>query len=250
MNKKLYKNILIAMMVSTLGTVAVSAADTVVPVDLAKVEAQTAAAPKKAKKVKKEKTEKPTTVKPATPQSVRPVDISPELREELAQQIAQTTAQRAEKAAAQRAKTNEVDPVITVGRVSLNQPVDLTLPKTVQMALDYNRDIKMAGYDLKSAEYAINEAKAGKMPSVSYSFNGKHASKTTMGGDHNSFGNGLSVELPIYTGGKVEGAIASAKLGKTSAQEEVLRTEQATKLAAVEGYFDLLMKEQKRDVAN
>lgn len=250
MNKKLYKNILIAMMVSTLGTVAVSAADTVVPVDLAKVEAQTAAAPKKAKKVKKEKTEKPTTVKPATPQRVRSVDISPELREELAQQIAQTTAQRAEKAAAQRAKTNEVDPVITVGRVSLNQPVDLTLPKTVQMALDYNRDIKMAGYDLKSAEYAINEAKAGKMPSVSYSFNGKHASKTTMGGDHNSFGNGLSVELPIYTGGKVEGAIASAKLGKTSAQEEVLRTEQATKLAAVEGYFDLLMKEQKRDVAN
>lgn len=249
MNKKLYRNILIAMMVSTLGTTAVSAADTVVPVDLARVEAQTASTPKKAKAVKQTKK---SNVKPAvqTAQTVRPVDITPELREELAQQIAETTAQHAEKAAAQRAKTNEVDPVITVGRVSPNQAVDLTLPKTVQMALDYNRDIKVAGYDLKSAEYAINEAKAGKMPSVSYKFDASHASKVSMGSDHNSFGNGLSVELPIYTGGKVEGAIASAKLGKTSAQEEVLRTEQATKLAAVKGYFDLLMKEQKRDVAN
>ena len=129
----------------------------------------------------------------------------------MAQQIAETTAQHAEKAAAQRAKTNEADPVITVGRVSPNQAVDLTLPKTVQMALDYNRDIKVAGYDLKSAEYAINEAKAGKMPSVSYKFDASHASKVSMGSDHNSFGNGLSVELPIYTGGKVERAIASAK---------------------------------------
>ena len=151
MNKKLYRNILIAMMVSTLGTAAVSAADTVVPVDLARVEAQTVSTPKKAKAVKQTKK---SNVKPAvqTAQTVRPVDITPELREELAQQIAETTAQHAEKAAAQRAKTNEVDPVITVGRVSPNQAVDLTLPKTVQMALDYNRDIKVAGYDLKSAE--------------------------------------------------------------------------------------------------
>ena len=248
MNKKLYRNILIAMMVSTLGTAAVSAADAVVPVDLARVEAQTASTPKKAKAVKQTKK---ADVKPAVQaaQTVRPVDITPELREELAQQIAETTAQHAEKAAAQRAKTNEIDPVITVGRVSPNQAVDLTLPKTVQMALDYNRDIKMAGYDLKSAEYAINAAKAGKMPSVSYSFDASHASKVDRGA-HNSFGNGLNVTLPIYTGGQVEGAIASAKLGKTSAQEEVLKTEQTTKLAAVKGYFDLLMKEQKRDVAN
>lgn len=248
MNKKLYRNILIAMMVSTLGTAAVSAADAVVPVvpvDLARVEAQTASTPKKAKAVKQTKK---ANVKPAvqTAQTVRPVDITPELREELAQQIAETTAQHAEKAAAQRAKTNEIDPVITVGRVSPNQAVDLTLPKTVQMALDYNRDIKMAGYDLKSAEYAINEAKAGKMPSVSYNFSASHASK----GTSKDFTNGLEASLPIYTGGKVEGAIDSAKLGKTSAQEEVLKTEQATKLAAVQGYFDLLMKEQKRDVAN
>ena len=49
----------------------------------------------------------------------------------------------AEKAADKRAKNQEVDPVIVIGRVPTNGTVDLNLPKTVQMALDYNRDIKI-----------------------------------------------------------------------------------------------------------
>lgn len=40
--------------------------------------------------------------------------------------------------------------------------------------------------------------------------------------------------IPLYTGGKVEGSIDVAKLGKVDAQEEILRVEQATKYSAVE----------------
>ena len=83
----------------------------------------------------------------------------PELREELAQKIADDAAKSAEKAADKRAKNQEIDPVIVVGRVPTNGVVDLTLPRTVQMALDYNRDIKNSKYSLRKAEYAIERLK-------------------------------------------------------------------------------------------
>ncbi len=227
MNKKLYRNIFIAMMITTWGSVAAMAED-VVPVDLAQAET---AAPAAAK----------------TAPAVRPVDITPTLREELARQIAAD----AEKSAKKRAAANEPDPVIVVGRVAPDQTVELTLPKTVRMALDYNRDIKAAHYDLKSAEYSIDEARAGKMPQVSYTFDaGRSKTSGSYGGSSigNNFGHGLNVTIPIYTGGAVEGAIAVAKLGKTTAQEEMLRVEQATKLSAVQGYFGLLAYEELQDV--
>ena len=244
MNKNLYKKIIIAMMISTMGT-AVALADnpapTVVPVDLEQAE-------KAAKHPAKGQQEK---AKPAAQakagEKVRPVDITPELREELAQQITDMSEKNVQKYAA-----NQNDPVLIIGQVKADQSVDLTLPKTVQLALDYNRDIKVAHYDLQNAEYAINEARAGKMPSVSYSFQGGRGSAATMTGTKisNSFTNGISVNIPIYTGGAVEGQIAVAKLGKTNAQEEILRVEQATKLSAVQGYFGLLAYEELRDVYN
>ena len=218
MNKNLYRKIIIAMMVTTLGGASAFAEDA------AQVSAESA--PKA----------------PVSVAKVRPVDVTPALREELARQIAAESEKKAQKRAAKK----EQDPVIVIGRVAPDQAVELTLPKTVQMALDYNRDIKVAHYDLKSAEYYIDEAKAGKMPQFNYTFDATRRENSGSSGINNrdsitnSFGHGLSVNIPLYTGGRVEGQIAVAKLGKTSAQEEILRVEQATKLSAVQGYFGLL----------
>ena len=226
MNKNLYRKIIIAMMVTTLGGASAFAEDT--------AQASAEAAPKA----------------PVSVAKVRPVDVTPALREELARQIAAESEKKAQKRAAKK----ELDPVIVIGRVAPDQAVELTLPKTVQMALDYNRDIKVAHYDLKSAEYYIDEARAGKMPQFSYTFDASRRENSGSSGMNNrdsitnSFGHGLSVNIPLYTGGRVEGQIAVAKLGKTSAQEEILRVEQATKLSAVQGYFGLLAYEELRDV--
>lgn len=226
MNKNLYRKIIIAMMVTTLGGASAFAED---------------AAQVSAESVPKA---------PVSVAKVRPVDVTPALREELARQIAAESEKKAQKRAAKK----EQDPVIVIGRVAPDQAVELTLPKTVQMALDYNRDIKVAHYDLKSAEYYIDEAKAGKMPQFNYTFDATRRENSGSSGINNrdsitnSFGHGLSVNIPLYTGGRVEGQIAVAKLGKTSAQEEILRVEQATKLSAVQGYFGLLAYEELRDV--
>lgn len=270
MNNKLYKKLVIAMMITTISAVAAaSAADTtasVRPVDLAQAESIQARAKAEQQEIKAEKAQQRKAVRAEAKakkaaDAVRPVDITPELREELAQKIADDAAKSAEKAADKRAKNQEIDPVIVIGRVPTNGTVDLNLPKTVQMALDYNRDIKNSQYALKKAEYAINQAQAGKKPTVDYNFGAQRSRATDaatysraaslMGSANsisNAFSNGISVNIPLYTGGLVEGQIDVAKLGKTNAQEEILRVEQATKYSAIEGYYGLLAYQELQGV--
>lgn len=270
MNNKLYKKLVIAMMITTISAVAAaSAADTtasVRPVDLAQADAIQPRSKAEQQEIQAEKAQQKKAAKAEAKarkaaDAVRPVDITPELREELAQKIADDAAKSAEKAADKRAKNQEVDPVIVIGRVPTNGTVDLNLPKTVQMALDYNRDIKNSQYALKKAEYAINQAQAGKKPTVDYNFGAQRSRATDaatysraaslMGGANsvsNAFSNGISVNIPLYTGGLVEGKIDVAKLGKTNAQEEILRVEQATKYSAIEGYYGLLAYQELQGV--
>lgn len=270
MNNKLYKKLVIAMMITTISAVAAaSAADTtasVRPVDLAQADAIQSRAKAEQQEIQAEKAQQKKAAKAEAnarkaADAVLPVDITPELREELAQKIADDAAKSAEKAADKRAKNQEVDPVIVIGRVPTNGTVDLNLPKTVQMALDYNRDIKNSQYALKKAEYAINQAQAGKKPTVDYNFGAQRSRATDaatysraaslMGGANsvsNAFSNGISVNIPLYTGGLVEGKIDVAKLGKTNAQEEILRVEQATKYSAIEGYYGLLAYQELQGV--
>lgn len=270
MNNKLYKKLVIAMMITTISAVAAaSAADTtasVRPVDLAQADAIQSRAKAEQQEIQAEKAQQKKAAKAEAKAkkaaaTVRPVDITPALREELAQKIADDAAKSAEKAADKRAKNQAVDPVIVIGRVPTNGTVDLNLPKTVQMALDYNRDIKNSQYALKKAEYAINQAQAGKKPTVDYNFGAQRSRATDaatysraaslMGGANsvsNAFSNGISVNIPLYTGGLVEGQIDVAKLGKTNAQEEILRVEQATKYSAIEGYYGLLAYQELQGV--
>lgn len=270
MNNKLYKKLVIAMMITTISAVAAaSAADTtasVRPVDLAQADAIQSRAKAEQQEIQAEKAQQKKAAKAEAKAkkaaaTVRPVDITPALREELAQKIADDAAKSAEKAADKRAKNQEVDPVIVIGRVPTNGTVDLNLPKTVQMALDYNRDIKNSQYALKKAEYAINQAQAGKKPTVDYNFGAQRSRATDaatysraaslMGGANsvsNAFSNSISVNIPLYTGGLVEGQIDVAKLGKTNAQEEILRVEQATKYSAIEGYYGLLAYQELQGV--
>ncbi len=270
MNNKLYKKLVIAMMITTISAVAAaSAADTtasVRPVDLAQADAIQSRSKAEQQEIQAEKAQQKKAAKAEAKarkaaDAVRPVDITPELREELAQKIADDAAKSAEKAADKRAKNQEVDPVIVIGRVPTNGTVDLNLPKTVQMALDYNRDIKNSQYALKKAEYAINQAQAGKKPTVDYNFGAQRSRATDaatysraaslMGGANsvsNAFSNGISVNIPLYTGGLVEGKIDVAELGKTNAQEEILRVEQATKYSAIEGYYGLLAYQELQGV--
>lgn len=86
----------------------------------------------------------------------------------------------------------------------------MTLPRTVQMALDYNRDIKNSKYSLRKAEYAIDEARAGRAPVVDYTFSAQRArsaaaSSNSTNAISNAFGNTLAVSIPLYTAVRSKG---------------------------------------------
>jgi TolC family type I secretion outer membrane protein len=179
-------------------------------------------------------------VKKSVAKAVQSDETSQSVYERTAKQIADK---------ASKLKLSDQVALPMVGTVSSSQAVELTLPKTVQMALDYNRDIKVAKYDLKQADWGIKEAQSGKMPSVDWAFSARHGQLSTKSIASN-YANSLSLSLPLYTGGKVEGNIAVAKLSKLTAQEEIFRVEQATKLSAVEGYFNLLAYQELKDVAD
>lgn len=136
-----------------------------------------------------------------------------------------------------------------VGTVSTDTPVDLTLEKAIQMALDYSQSIKIAQHNLEQAEFNVNYANSGKMPTLGYTFSGKRSGADSPANSvGNTFSNGLALTLPVYTGGKVEGAIGEARYARESAREGVLLAEESTKLSAVTDYYDLLYKASLSDV--
>ena len=101
MNKKISKQILVAIMLTSISAAA-GAADTTEHLDATDIVKHAAS---------------------AELSDSRKSDVSPELREKLSQQIHADMAKRAEKAA----KKKEADPVIVVGRVPRNEAVQLTL---------------------------------------------------------------------------------------------------------------------------
>ncbi|SMC38538.1 TolC family protein [Sporomusa malonica] len=127
-------------------------------------------------------------------------------------------------------------------------PVELTLDEAIVMALKSNPAIKISESDVKKADWDIKAAKAGKAPSVDLSHNAsrsKSAESKILGvtipsSIGNKFANSVDMTLPLYTGGRLEGTIEKAKLGRKSADFGVEKAQQQVKLDATNGYYSIL----------
>ena len=133
--------------------------------------------------------------------------------------------------------------------------MDIDLKGAVTTAIQNNRDITIAELKRREAEADVSAAAAKKNPSVSYSWQRNQyptqrgpVTKTTMDGDkvvttvvgtqssNHGYSQGINVSWPIWTFGKVEGAIDAARYQKNIADLDVYKTEADTKLAAVQAY--------------
>lgn len=156
-------------------------------------------------------------------------------------------------------------------------PVELTLEESIQMALKNNSAIKIADNDKQSAAWKIDEAKANKLPTLTFSNTDARASylsSTTLkpyansaltapdgttvygvravtvpGGATNKFENKFTLSIPLYTGGKVEGLVDQAKLSFKAADLTVDKTKQQIKLDATNGYYSILQTKNLLKVA-
>ncbi|MGI6092357.1 MAG: TolC family protein [Veillonellaceae bacterium] len=129
-------------------------------------------------------------------------------------------------------------------------PVELTLDESIALALKNNPAIKMADADREQADWAVSAAKAGKLPQLSYDFTASRFDPTNpLTGADEKYSNSLSLNLPLYTGGKVTGGIDKARIGLKSADLNVDKTKQQIKLDATSGYYNILQTKNLVKVA-
>lgn len=122
--------------------------------------------------------------------------------------------------------------------IAFASPVELSLTDSVALALKNNPSIKMAQSDKEKSKWGVDEAQAGKLPTVSLgsSYNLKDNNPT--GGDDLS--NSLRMNWQLYSGGRVEGQIDQAKRGVDVADLGVEKTKQQLKLDTTTAYFSIL----------
>lgn len=124
--------------------------------------------------------------------------------------------------------------------------VNLTLQDSIRLALENNRTIKQSEADRESSDWALHEARRNAGPTftwgTSLSRMSGHTSSmpahTTAHG--NTFTNEYSVSFPIYTGGKIEGAIEAAEYGLGAADLVLENTKQAIRAQAAADYYNVL----------
>lgn len=130
--------------------------------------------------------------------------------------------------------------------------LDIDLRGAVSTAIQNNRDITIADLNRKVAAAAVSEVAAKKNPSVSYNWNRTDYKAVQTGGvigsNTHTYAQNLKVTWPIWTFGKVEGAIDVARYQRNVKDLDYYKTEADTKLAAVKAYYTYLENIKLADV--
>ncbi len=119
--------------------------------------------------------------------------------------------------------------------------VELSLDDSISLALKNNPSIKMAATDKDKADWALKQAQGGKGPTISFN---NTSSRGTLGTGsetvYDFYKNNVSLTLPLYTAGKLEGLVNQAKWNVNIADLGVTKSQQQIKLDATSAYFGIL----------
>jgi len=126
--------------------------------------------------------------------------------------------------------------IILQNTISFAAPVQLSLEQSIDFALKNNPSIQIADVDKERSVWGVNEAKAGKMPTVSlssgYSYQGNSG--------QDSVNNSLRMNWQLYNGGRTDAQIDQAKLNVASADINVEKAKQQLKLDTTTAYYNVL----------
>lgn len=121
-------------------------------------------------------------------------------------------------------------------------PVTLSLDESIDMALKNNYDIKYAKSAKEKSYWAVEETKKNKKVSVDYTHTDQR-SKSLSSSEYtytNNFDNNVTLNLPIYSGDKLESQIDQAKLDLKVADLDIDVAKQQLKGTVVTDYFTVL----------
>lgn len=129
--------------------------------------------------------------------------------------------------------------------------MELTLEDSVRLALDNNYTIKQQEAAHDSAVWARHQARRQFGPTLNW-----QSTAAKLGGrfyDNNNmdrgFGNGLTLTMPVYTGGQLEGAIKAADLSLNASELSLELTKQQVKANTLTAYYNALQAKNQITVA-
>ncbi len=140
----------------------------------------------------------------------------------------------------------------TMAGAAMAESVDMTLEESVRTALDNNYSIKQQEAEYDSAVWARHQARRSFGPTVNW-----QSTATKMGGKYyedsldltRNYGNTLSLTMPIYTGGQLEGAIKAADLAMNANELGLELSKQQVKAATMSAYYQALQAKNQIKVA-
>ena len=136
--------------------------------------------------------------------------------------------------------------VSIAGTAMAADTVELTLDDSIQMAMENNRTIKQSVTDVDYANWGLHQARRATGPSISWSGSasklGGKAYEASQRADmyNREFSNSIQAGYPLYTGGKNENNIKSAKYGLDSADLTLENTKQSIRQQVTTDYFNIL----------
>lgn len=134
--------------------------------------------------------------------------------------------------------------ILTVGS-AFAAPRELTLEESIALALRNNPSVKIAQAERDKSAWAVREAQAGKGPTLGFTHTESRlqsAPSTTIPNPtpYSYYDNKLSLSLPLYSGGRLEGLIDQAKYSLQYNDLGVAKTRQQLKLDATTAYYSVL----------
>ena len=140
----------------------------------------------------------------------------------------------------------------TMASAAMAESKDMTLEESVRTALDNNYTIKQQEAEYDSAVWARHQARRSFGPTVNW-----QSTATKMGGKYyedsldltRNYGNTLSLTMPIYTGGQLEGAIKAADLAMNANELGLELCKQQVKAATMSAYYQALQAQNQIKVA-
>ena len=124
------------------------------------------------------------------------------------------------------------------------------LEEGIRLAMEKNERLLMAGKDREKAGQQVREARADGLPQLDFSLNYNRnwmlpslvfAGQTVKIGNNNNITGTLSLRQPLYSGGKVRAALASARNFREYAGEVERGVRQQVVEQVATAYYDLLL---------
>ena len=124
--------------------------------------------------------------------------------------------------------------------VALAAPQELSLNDSIAAAVANNPTLKMAAADRDRAAGGVDEAAAGRWPTLSLGSTYSRQPGSDLAPASDGVNNSLRLNWQLYNGGRTEGLVDQAREGLSSAEHGVDKAEHQVRLDAATAYYSVL----------